>query len=70
MKITPFSMIVDLYKLTKIAFQPLKHSYKKPVMIMPKKAGLLEQKSGIYKISTAKYLREVKKRVLSHDFRP
>ena len=72
MKITPFSMISDLYKLTKIAFQPVKNRplYREPFRLKPKEGGLLEQKSGIRRVSTAKYLRELKKRVLSHDFRP
>ena len=71
MKITPLSMISDLYKLTKIAFQPIKSrpSYIRPFRLKPKEGNLLEQKSGIPRISTAKYLRELKKWVLSHDFR-
>ena len=68
-------MIVDLYKLTKITFTPVKARihrtpHRNILTDTYTKAGLLETKNGIYRITTYRNMRNLKKRVLSHDFSP
>ena len=70
MRVNPFSTFVDLGKLVKIAFTPVGYSEKKLFRDTFTRASLPEVKGGIHRKMTSRNLREIKRRVISHDFRP
>ena len=62
--------IGDFAKLVRVAFTPLQKTKSDRYVTTFRKPNLLEAKAGMKRITTAKHLREVKKKVLEYAFRP
>lgn len=60
----------DLAKLVRIAYTPIKGTKKDKFVPSFRQPNLLEAKAGMKRTTTAKRLRELKKKVLDFDFRP